>query len=191
MALLDINECANNPCKNGATCINGQNKEPTVTKNGATCTSAGTNCDLEKVNGQWGPWTNPSECSVTCGEGIATRARTCNKPRPANGGALCEGNPLLKVKCENSKCPSAGFGSSYVNKCPKNYFTCASGKITCIEDSFVCDCTNDCDDSSDEQPKWAGCQSFCAGKNGAQGQSATSVTMLMTSLLVVCTRLFS
>ncbi|KAH3831295.1 hypothetical protein DPMN_104558 [Dreissena polymorpha] len=44
LSLTDIDECATNPCKNGATCINGQNKY--------TCTCAGgwqgTNCDQGK-----------------------------------------------------------------------------------------------------------------------------------------------
>ncbi|KAH3831279.1 hypothetical protein DPMN_104541 [Dreissena polymorpha] len=39
--ITDIDECATNPCKNGASCINGQNQY--------TCTCAagwqGTNCD--------------------------------------------------------------------------------------------------------------------------------------------------
>ncbi|KAH3831282.1 hypothetical protein DPMN_104544 [Dreissena polymorpha] len=42
--LTDIDECATNPCKNDATCINGQNKY--------TCTCSGgwqgTNCDQGK-----------------------------------------------------------------------------------------------------------------------------------------------
>ncbi|KAH3812271.1 hypothetical protein DPMN_140697 [Dreissena polymorpha] len=45
----------------------------------------------------------------------------------------------------------------YFQKCPKDFFTCKKGKITCIQTEFVCDCSPDCDDSSDEDKTWGGC----------------------------------
>lgn len=41
--------------------------------------------------------------------------------------------------------------------CPIGWFTCQSGGITCIDKSFVCDCSSDCDDGSDETTGYAGC----------------------------------
>ncbi|KAH3860214.1 hypothetical protein DPMN_023106 [Dreissena polymorpha] len=48
-----------------------------------------------------------------------------------------------------------GYGANYKQRCPKDYFTCLSGSITCIQKEFVCDCTNDCDDGSDENMQYA------------------------------------
>lgn len=41
--------------------------------------------------------------------------------------------------------------------CPAGWFTCQSGGITCIDKSFMCDCSSDCDDGSDETTGYAGC----------------------------------
>ena len=50
--LSDVNECASNPCKNGATCDN-----PVAEPNKYTCTCApgweGTNCDMGKYSDLW------------------------------------------------------------------------------------------------------------------------------------------
>lgn len=56
----------------------------------------------------------------------------------------------------------------YFQTCPIGYFTCNSGSITCIQEIFRCDCTSDCDDSSDETVEWAGCAAYCAD-NDAPG----------------------
>lgn len=60
--------------------------------------------------------------------------------------------------------------------CPSNgWFTCQNGTIKCIETSFTCDCTPDCEDASDEMPEYAGCdpaaaQACFAGWAGAPGK---------------------
>ena len=41
--------------------------------------------------------------------------------------------------------------------CPTGWFTCKSGGITCIDKRFICDCSSDCDDGSDETSGYAGC----------------------------------
>ena len=38
--------------------------------------------------------------------------------------------------------------------------------MTCIDELFVCDCTADCDDNSDEVKDWAACAFVC---NKAKG----------------------
>lgn len=38
-----------------------------------------------------------------------------------------------------------------------DYFTCQSGSMTCIQERFKCDCSNDCQDGSDETESYAGC----------------------------------
>ncbi|XP_052212308.1 SCO-spondin-like isoform X4 [Dreissena polymorpha] len=64
--------------------------------NGSLC--AGKNIDIElcnsntcSVDGGWSSWYPWSECSITCGNGTATRVRTCNNPKPVAGGAFCDG----------------------------------------------------------------------------------------------------
>lgn len=44
---------------------------------------------LITVNGNWGDWTEWTDCSQTCGGGIKSRTRLCNKPLPKNGGSDC------------------------------------------------------------------------------------------------------
>ncbi|WAR12532.1 hypothetical protein MAR_026712 [Mya arenaria] len=51
--------------------------------------------------------------------------------------------------------------------CPSGFFTCQSGRITCIVEGFVCDCTPDCDDGSDESSSWGQCSTIC--RNDASG----------------------
>lgn len=112
------------------------------------------------------------------------KTRLCDSPAPKNGGKPCEGKATETTACKQDPCKaeSHSYSADYKNKCPTNYFTCASGKITCVEKSFVCDCAGDCDDSSDEQPKWAGCKTFCA-KSGAEGQSGLTGTIILTGLM--------
>ncbi|CAM9166309.1 unnamed protein product [Lampetra planeri] len=41
------------------------------------------------VSGNWGPWSSWGSCSKTCNGGQMRRYRTCDNPRPANGGRAC------------------------------------------------------------------------------------------------------
>jgi len=51
----------------------------------------------------WGPWSRSSSCSVSCGDGVQTRHRTCHT-LPGDGGQACEG-PAHEVKpCNWGQC---------------------------------------------------------------------------------------
>jgi hypothetical protein len=50
-------------------------------------------------------------------------------------------------------------------------FTCHSGRILCIDKDFRCECENDCDDGSDEDVTWAGCDAVQAALCSSAGNS--------------------
>ncbi|KAI8477693.1 Hemicentin-1, partial [Branchiostoma belcheri] len=53
----------------------------------------------------WSPW---QPCDVTCGKGVQTRLRKCDKPAPSHGGLLCEGSVRQTQMCELDACPVDG-----------------------------------------------------------------------------------
>lgn len=55
--------------------------------------------------GEWGCWTEWSECSVPCGKGVRTRSRTCLavNNRQAEGTG-CEGPSVTREPCEMPPC---------------------------------------------------------------------------------------
>lgn len=57
----------------------------------------------------------------------------------------------------------------FQQQCPTGYFTCQSGSMSCIQESFKCDCSAECDDGSDETESYAGCTNVaqCMLQNGA------------------------
>ena len=57
------------------------------------------------VDGKWSDWSEPLECSVTCGGGVQTMERSCNNPAPLHGGKKCEGNKIQTQKCNEQACP--------------------------------------------------------------------------------------
>ncbi|XP_053388061.1 A disintegrin and metalloproteinase with thrombospondin motifs adt-1-like isoform X2 [Mercenaria mercenaria] len=58
--------------------------------------SCGSPCPID---GQWGTWEAWGTCSVTCGSGKETRARTCSDPQPARGGKQCVGESSESRHC--------------------------------------------------------------------------------------------
>ncbi|KAK6488239.1 A disintegrin and metalloproteinase with thrombospondin motifs 20-like [Huso huso] len=61
--------------------------------------------ELRPVDGEWGPWGPYSTCSRSCGGGIRSAARDCNKPEPKNGGKYCVGRRMKFRSCNTEPCP--------------------------------------------------------------------------------------
>ncbi|XP_030626728.1 hemicentin-1 [Chanos chanos] len=60
------------------------------------------------VHGNWGPWSSWGSCSRTCNGGQMRRYRTCDNPRPANGGRACAGADTQIQRCSTASCPVDG-----------------------------------------------------------------------------------
>ena len=58
-----------------------------------------------KIDGKWSKWKDFGECSEKCGGGIKERTRTCDNPKPSNGGKECSGKASEEKECNKQKCP--------------------------------------------------------------------------------------
>ncbi|XP_051552292.1 A disintegrin and metalloproteinase with thrombospondin motifs 12-like [Myxocyprinus asiaticus] len=56
------------------------------------------------VNGGWGPWSEWSHCSRTCGAGVQSADRECNQPKPEFGGIYCMGKRKRYRICNTKPC---------------------------------------------------------------------------------------
>ena len=56
------------------------------------------------VDGSWSNWSEYTACSVTCGDGVSVRTRTCSNPAPAHGGRSCDGEAREEKKCNMPPC---------------------------------------------------------------------------------------
>ncbi|XP_075407973.1 A disintegrin and metalloproteinase with thrombospondin motifs 20 [Tenrec ecaudatus] len=61
--------------------------------------------EARPVDGDWGPWGAYSSCSRTCGGGIKSTARLCDRPEPRNGGRYCVGRRMKFRSCNTDSCP--------------------------------------------------------------------------------------
>ncbi|KAJ6656242.1 hypothetical protein lerEdw1_003970 [Lerista edwardsae] len=57
------------------------------------------------VDGAWGPWRPYSSCTRTCGGGIKSTTRLCNRPEPKHGGKYCVGRRMKFRSCNTESCP--------------------------------------------------------------------------------------
>ncbi|XP_053383251.1 adhesion G protein-coupled receptor B3-like isoform X2 [Mercenaria mercenaria] len=65
------------------------------------------------VDGNWSPWSNWSDCDVTCENGTQIRTRSCTDPAPQYGGLDCPGNDTDTKSCHREPCPVHGGWSTW------------------------------------------------------------------------------
>ncbi|XP_078597007.1 uncharacterized protein LOC144873484 isoform X2 [Branchiostoma floridae x Branchiostoma japonicum] len=98
---INIDDCLDNVCDNGATCLDGVGNYTCLCPDGFV----GDLCEVESVDGNWTPWSQWSSCSVSCGGGNHSRTRECINPRPIHGGSNCTGPSTEIGVCNTEKCP--------------------------------------------------------------------------------------
>jgi len=69
------------------------------------------------VDGQWSEWTAFGKCSKTCGGGTKERTRSCDSPKPQNGGRDCKGPAVQETECNTFKCPGVWSAWSSYGAC--------------------------------------------------------------------------
>ncbi|XP_073667498.1 hemicentin-1 isoform X2 [Paramisgurnus dabryanus] len=107
---------------------------PTPQHGGRQCEGNGIHIDFCNnepcpIHGNWGPWNSWGSCSRTCNGGQMRRYRTCDNPRPANGGRACTGSDSQIQKCNTASCPVDGKWGSWESwsECSAS---CGSGERT-------------------------------------------------------------
>uniref|UniRef100_A0A8C4KX37 ADAM metallopeptidase with thrombospondin type 1 motif 9 n=1 Tax=Equus asinus asinus TaxID=83772 RepID=A0A8C4KX37_EQUAS len=60
--------------------------------------------EVPVTDGSWGSWSHFGTCSRTCGGGIKTAIRECNRPEPKNGGKYCVGRRMKFKSCNTEPC---------------------------------------------------------------------------------------
>ncbi|XP_076084376.1 coadhesin-like [Mytilus galloprovincialis] len=119
-------------CGNGILSRNRSCDSPVPSADGQTCNGSSvdtSDCSLIDcpVDGGWGLWSNPT-CSVTCGNGIQSRNRSCDSPVPSAGGETCNGSSVETSDCSSRDCPVDGGWGSWSN--PICSVTCGNGILS-------------------------------------------------------------
>ncbi|XP_012942941.1 hemicentin-1 [Aplysia californica] len=94
--------CGGGLVKRFRTCSN-----PAPSGQGRPCVGSGEETDSCNnqgcpVDGKFGPWSEWSACSVTCGQGTRERLRECVEPE--HGGRSCRGDHTELMDCELASC---------------------------------------------------------------------------------------
>ncbi|XP_074627228.1 uncharacterized protein LOC141885237 isoform X4 [Acropora palmata] len=105
---------------------------------GVDCSSLGPSLETRECNallcpedGGYTPWSDWSDCDVTCGGGIMQRYRSCTNPSPSNGGRDCSakglGSTIESKSCNLISCPHDGGYTDWTgwSQCDKS---CGDGK---------------------------------------------------------------
>merc|ERR1711962_1122372 len=69
-----------------------------------TTTTTSTSTTTTVVDGGWSSWSYGA-CNKTCGGGTQRGTRSCNNPRPSNGGKICVGSGVTTRQCNTKSCP--------------------------------------------------------------------------------------
>ncbi|XP_063163582.1 A disintegrin and metalloproteinase with thrombospondin motifs 14 [Candoia aspera] len=82
-------------------------------------------------DGSWSSWSKFGSCSRTCGGGVRSRSRNCNKPPPAYGGRQCPGAMYEYQVCNTEECQGP-FEDFRAQQCSKrnSYYTHENSKHT-------------------------------------------------------------
>ncbi|XP_028401625.1 uncharacterized protein LOC114524674 [Dendronephthya gigantea] len=91
-----------------------------------------------KIDGNFTGWSFWSLCSVTCGEGVRSRTRSCTYPSPAYGGADCTGKILDVEDCHRNYCPN-----DYLFKSWSSWANCSRSCEGMTNRTRVCKNTTD------------------------------------------------
>ena len=57
------------------------------------------------LDGNWGDWSDSSDCTATCGTATKEQVRQCNNPPESHGGQPCQGDATQTVDCLFIDCP--------------------------------------------------------------------------------------
>ncbi|XP_067654600.1 SCO-spondin-like isoform X2 [Haliotis asinina] len=101
--------CTNPAPSNGGSSCPGQSSQTESQVCGPSSCAVAVNGNW----GEWSPWSGPS-CPATCGPTArrdVTRSRTCDRPAPSNGGAVCPGqnSQTESQVCGPSSCATSIF----------------------------------------------------------------------------------
>ena len=126
-------ECSSS-CSSGTKARTRTCNNPSPTNGGHTCTGNATETEWCQIipcpiHGGWGKWSNWTDCTKTCGNGIKSRYRNCDSPPSQHGGKYCPGDSNQSKQCSQQPCPLVGEWTEWSNwtGCSK---TCDMGKQT-------------------------------------------------------------
>ncbi|XP_041369905.1 sushi, von Willebrand factor type A, EGF and pentraxin domain-containing protein 1-like [Gigantopelta aegis] len=127
----NIDDCLENVCEHNGTCVDQAG--------GFSCNCTdlftGDLCEIAVVHGGWADWEDWSTCSVSCGQGVRTRKRSCTNPTPDNGGRECDSLDTEQEVCNETVCPVC-----------KEISAPANGSVLCENSTTFINCTMDCDE---------------------------------------------
>lgn len=101
-----------------------------------------TNCC--PVDGFYSAWSEWSECSATCNNGIRKRYRNCDSPKPICGGSPCDGRDEETENCNTQPCAKFCENGKVLNNC-SNKCELKCSTLACLQTCHEPDtCTPGC-----------------------------------------------